>query len=181
MTVMAITTLLAALTMSICWDTHPLLYGVFLVIYLPLELTYLSATLAKMASGGWVSPLVAVIVSTIKLTWWWGSSLKAQHTRKNKVGGATGSAAAASVVSDPVVLWWWQWGKPKCRWFWWLLRFGVQALAHALAAEHMTCRGMHVNEANKSCTAVSPAQASPPLPPWWDPPAPSPTPLALMA
>jgi KUP system potassium uptake protein len=86
MSVMAITTLLAALTMSICWDTHPLLYGVFLLVYLPLELTYLSATLAKMASGGWVSPLVAVIVSTIKLTWWWGSSLKAEHTRRNKVG-----------------------------------------------------------------------------------------------
>jgi hypothetical protein len=35
--------------------------------------------------AGWVALAVAVILSTIKLTWWWGTSKKHNYVRLNQV------------------------------------------------------------------------------------------------
>ena len=85
MSVMSLTTILGAIVMIVSWDTHPALVLLFLVIYLPYELLYLSATLTKVASGGWVALMVAGIVSVINLVWWWGSKTKSESTAKEKV------------------------------------------------------------------------------------------------
>lgn len=85
MTVMVLTTMLVALVMVVTWDIHPCLILLFLVVYLPLECLYLSATLVKIPSGGWVALVVAATVSSVKMTWWYGQKMKGQHTAKNKV------------------------------------------------------------------------------------------------
>eukprot|EP00879_Flechtneria_rotunda_P016144 GHRR01016888.1.p1 GENE.GHRR01016888.1~~GHRR01016888.1.p1 ORF type:complete len:883 (+),score=297.21 GHRR01016888.1:1137-3785(+) len=85
MSVMTMTTLLVALVMLMTWNLHPAIVALFLCVYLPLEGACLSATLVKIPSGGWVAILVAVILSSIKLTWWWGSSKRRQYTVNNQV------------------------------------------------------------------------------------------------
>jgi K+ transporter len=52
MSVMVMTTLLMSLVMLLAWDINPLLVGLFLLVYLPMEGAFLSATLVKIPSGG---------------------------------------------------------------------------------------------------------------------------------
>jgi K+ transporter len=92
MSVMALTTILGSLVMTISWDTHPAFVLLFVAVYLPYELLYLSATLTKVAYGGWVALMVAGIVSTINLVWWWGTKIKSEYTTKEKVGGSINPA-----------------------------------------------------------------------------------------
>ena len=52
MTVMMLTSLLVCLVMLMAWNLHPLLVALFFLVYLPLEGTFLSATLVKVPNGG---------------------------------------------------------------------------------------------------------------------------------
>jgi K+ transporter len=86
MSVIVVTTLLITLVMLIVWDLHPAWAALWLLVYLPLECAFLSATLVKVVSGGWVALVVAAVVSSINIIWWWGCRVKAMGLRDKQVG-----------------------------------------------------------------------------------------------
>ena len=52
-TVMFITTVLAAIVMLVCYDLNPVLVGLFALIFGSIEALYLSSNAVKIPEGGW--------------------------------------------------------------------------------------------------------------------------------
>lgn len=69
MTVMTFTTLLVCLVMLMTWNLHPLLVALFVIVYLPLEGAFLSATLVKVPNGGKLAMLLYMSGSCLYLLW----------------------------------------------------------------------------------------------------------------
>lgn len=61
------------------------LIGIFVVMYLTIEGTFLAANLAKFIHGGWFTLLLAGIIAFIMYTWYRGRNIKNQFTRFVKI------------------------------------------------------------------------------------------------
>uniref|UniRef100_A0A0D3H170 K+ potassium transporter integral membrane domain-containing protein n=1 Tax=Oryza barthii TaxID=65489 RepID=A0A0D3H170_9ORYZ len=66
--VMLITTILLTLVMLIIWGTHVVLVALYLVPFLLLEATYVSAVCTKILRGGWVPFAVSVALAVVMIT-----------------------------------------------------------------------------------------------------------------
>lgn len=62
---------------------HTPLYivGLFLVVYLGIELAFLVGNAAKIMHGGWLTLLLASIVFAVMICWWWARKIKNNFVR----------------------------------------------------------------------------------------------------
>ncbi|KAG1655477.1 hypothetical protein FOA52_008672 [Chlamydomonas sp. UWO 241] len=89
MTVMLLTTFMVTLVMVIQWELSLVFVCLFAGFYVIVDGTFLSATLIKVPSGGWVALVIAAVVMTIMLVWWGGSySRRRAVVRANKTNTA---------------------------------------------------------------------------------------------
>jgi KUP system potassium uptake protein len=82
---MVITALLAFVVLWKVWRWNPVLAGLLVAPFLLIDLTFLSANLAKVWDGGWVSLAVAGALMTVMATWRRGSRVLAEKTRRLEV------------------------------------------------------------------------------------------------
>jgi KUP system potassium uptake protein len=82
---MVITALLAFVVLWKVWRWNPIAAGLLIAPFLLIDLTFLSANLAKVWDGGWVSLVVAGLLMTVMATWRRGSRLLAEKTRRLEV------------------------------------------------------------------------------------------------
>ncbi|EEC83701.1 hypothetical protein OsI_29520 [Oryza sativa Indica Group] len=83
--VMLITTILLTLVMLIIWGTHVVLVALYLVPFLLLEATYVSAVCTKILRGGWVPFAVSVALAAVMFGWYYGRQRKTEYEVANKV------------------------------------------------------------------------------------------------
>lgn len=83
--VMLITTILLTLVMLIIWGTHVVLVALYLVPFLLLEATYVSAVCTKILRGGWVPFAVSVALAAVMFGWYYGRQRKTEYEAANKV------------------------------------------------------------------------------------------------
>jgi KUP system potassium uptake protein len=78
---MAVTTVLAALV-ALQWGYNPLLVAVVNGFFLVIELTFVTANVAKLIEGGWFPLLMAGVIAFLMLTWRAGWQLLEQQRSK---------------------------------------------------------------------------------------------------
>ncbi|CAL5005809.1 unnamed protein product [Urochloa decumbens] len=83
--VMLITTVLLSLVMLIIWGTHSALVALYLVPFLLLEGTYVSAVCTKIVKGGWLPFAVSLVLALVMFGWYYGRQRKAEYEMANKV------------------------------------------------------------------------------------------------
>ncbi|CAO2202179.1 unnamed protein product [Urochloa humidicola] len=83
--VMLITTVLLSLVMLIIWGTHSALVALYLVPFLLLEGTYVSAVCTKIVRGGWLPFAVSLALALVMFGWYYGRQRKAEYEMANKV------------------------------------------------------------------------------------------------
>ncbi|CAL5041451.1 unnamed protein product [Urochloa decumbens] len=83
--VMFATTCLMFLVITTVWNKNILLAGLFTVGFGSIELTYLSACLAKVPHGGWLPLLLSLITLLTMSTWHYGTKKKEEYELQNKV------------------------------------------------------------------------------------------------
>jgi KUP system potassium uptake protein len=77
---MVITTLLAY-TVARAWGWGTLRAVLVTLLFLSIELTFLTANIEKIAHGGWFPLLLAALLSLLMSTWYWGRQLLAERFR----------------------------------------------------------------------------------------------------
>jgi KUP system potassium uptake protein len=77
---MLITTLLAY-TVARAWGWGTLRAVLVTLLFLSIELTFLTANIEKIAHGGWFPLLLAALLSMLMSTWYWGRQLLAERFR----------------------------------------------------------------------------------------------------
>ncbi|XP_044502607.1 potassium transporter 4-like [Mangifera indica] len=85
MTVMFITTFLMALVIIFVWEKSIFLAAMFLLFFLSIEGTYLSAAFTKVPQGGWVPLVLSFIFMVVMYIWHYGTSKKYNFDLHNKV------------------------------------------------------------------------------------------------
>lgn len=83
--VMLITTILLSLVMLIVWGTHVVLVALYLVPFLILEGTYVSAVCTKIMKGGWLPFAISLVLALVMFSWYYGRQRKAEYEMANKV------------------------------------------------------------------------------------------------
>lgn len=83
--VMLITTILLALVMLIIWGTNVVLVALYLVPFLILEGTYVSAVCTKILRGGWLPFAVSLVLALVMFGWYYGRQRKAEYEMANRV------------------------------------------------------------------------------------------------
>jgi KUP system potassium uptake protein len=82
---MTATTLLFFALIAFHWKWSPWLAGAFLLVFLPIDLSFLTANLAKVIHGGWFPLLMAMAIYLLMSTWQQGRRLLAKRTRATDV------------------------------------------------------------------------------------------------
>jgi KUP system potassium uptake protein len=82
---MVVTALLAFVVLWKAWNWSPWLAGLLVAPFLLIDLTFLTANLAKVWDGGWVSIMVGGLLMVVMGTWRRGSRLLAEKTRRLEV------------------------------------------------------------------------------------------------
>jgi len=77
---LVIDTLLLLLVARVLWDWQPWKLALAAVAFGAVELTFLSANLSKVAHGGWLPLLIALVICTVMTTWQRGRAI----VRKNR-------------------------------------------------------------------------------------------------
>jgi len=72
---MTITTLLLAIAAYTVWGWTPWKVAAIIAVFLPLDTAFVSSNLVKIASGGWLPLLVALLGTTVMTTWSRGRAL----------------------------------------------------------------------------------------------------------
>ncbi|KAJ0053358.1 hypothetical protein Pint_02490 [Pistacia integerrima] len=85
MTVILITTFLMALVIIFVWEKSIFLAAIFLLFFLFIEGTYLSAALTKVPQGGWVPLVLSFIFMAVMYIWHYGTCKKYNFDLHNKV------------------------------------------------------------------------------------------------
>ncbi|WP_134090588.1 KUP/HAK/KT family potassium transporter [Olivibacter sp. XZL3] len=79
------TTFLATTILMVAYlfkkHTPRYLIGLFLIVYLAIELSFLVANGAKIAHGGWLTLLLASVLFAVMLCWWWARKIKNNFVR----------------------------------------------------------------------------------------------------
>ncbi|XP_048229046.1 probable potassium transporter 13 isoform X2 [Ricinus communis] len=83
--VMFVTTLLMFLIISTVWKRNVSWAIIFVLVFGSVELSYLSACLAKVHKGGWLPLLVSLVISSLMSIWRYGTSKKLAYELDNKV------------------------------------------------------------------------------------------------
>lgn len=83
--VMFATTCLMFLVITIVWNRSVVLAALFTVGFGSMELTYLSACLAKVPHGGWLPLLLSLVTLLAMSTWHYGTKKKEEYELQNKV------------------------------------------------------------------------------------------------
>ncbi|TKW23217.1 hypothetical protein SEVIR_4G278600v4 [Setaria viridis] len=83
--VMFATTCLMFLVITTVWNRNVLLAGLFTLGFGSIELTYLSACLAKVPHGGWLPLLLSLVTLLTMSTWHYGTKKKEEYELQNKV------------------------------------------------------------------------------------------------
>jgi KUP system potassium uptake protein len=81
---LVIDTLLMLLVARVLWHWRPWQLALAAVAFGGLELTFLAANLSKVAHGGWLPLLIAVVVFTLMTTWRKGREIVAGNRRKQE-------------------------------------------------------------------------------------------------
>jgi len=81
---LVIDTLLMLLVARVLWQWRPWQLALAGVAFGGLELTFLAANLSKVAHGGWLPLLIAVVVFTLMTTWRKGREIVAGNRRKQE-------------------------------------------------------------------------------------------------
>jgi KUP system potassium uptake protein len=76
------------------WKWHAVAAGSLCALFLVIDLAFCSATLLKIADGGWFAFAVAIVVFTLLSTWWTGRKVLATRI-------AEGSVPLTAFVADP--------------------------------------------------------------------------------
>lgn len=84
-TVMFVTTCLMTMVMIIVWKQQILTAAAFLVLFVSIELLYLSAALFKVPEGGWIPLLLSLTFMLIMFVWNYGKLKKHGFDLENKV------------------------------------------------------------------------------------------------
>ncbi|KAH7440396.1 hypothetical protein KP509_04G105100 [Ceratopteris richardii] len=84
-TVMLVTTCLMTLVILIVWQKNPSLAVCFFAFFGILEGLYFSATIMKVAEGGWVPLVLAFLCMFIMYVWHYGTAKKYEFDLENKV------------------------------------------------------------------------------------------------
>ncbi|KAJ1260334.1 hypothetical protein BS78_10G224300 [Paspalum vaginatum] len=83
--VMFATTCLMFLVITTVWNRNVVLAALFTVGFGSIELTYLSACLAKVPHGGWLPLLLSLVTLLAMSTWHYGTKKKEEYELQNKV------------------------------------------------------------------------------------------------
>jgi KUP system potassium uptake protein len=76
---MTATTLLFFALIAFHWKWSPWLAGAFLIAFLPIDLSFLTANLAKVIQGGWFPLLIAMAIYLLMSTWQQGRRMLAKR------------------------------------------------------------------------------------------------------
>jgi KUP system potassium uptake protein len=82
---MLLTTCLFSLVMAIVWKKSIYTISIFLIFFGSIDIAFLSSTLLKTFSGGWIPLALAIIFSCIMNLWKWGSELKYNYLKEAQV------------------------------------------------------------------------------------------------
>lgn len=83
--VMMMTTILVTIVMLLIWQINIIIVLSFLVIFLGLELTFLSSVLWSVGDGSWLILVVGLVLFFIMYVWNYGSKLKYETEVKQKL------------------------------------------------------------------------------------------------
>ncbi|KAI9296532.1 potassium transporter [Neoconidiobolus thromboides FSU 785] len=92
---MFLTTCLISLVMIVVWKLNFILVFSFFLIFFSIDLAFLSSTLLKLMSGGWIPLAFAFFFSIIMNVWRWGTDLKHRAIVDSQV-------SLDSLLYDPV-------------------------------------------------------------------------------
>ncbi len=95
---MTVTTLLFFVLVAFHWKWSPWIAGGFVALFLPIDLSFLTANLAKVVHGGWFPLVVATAIYLLMSTWQQGRRLLAQRMRATIVPT---EAFLAGLAADP--------------------------------------------------------------------------------
>ncbi len=93
---MTATTLLFFALIAFRWKWSPWLAGAFLLVFLPIDLSFLTANLAKVIHGGWFPLLMAMAIYLLMSTWQQGRRLLAERVQATAVPTETYLAELAT-------------------------------------------------------------------------------------
>ena len=82
---MVVTAMLAFIVIWRVWHWHPLAAAALVLPFLLIDLTFLSANLLKIVSGGWFPLLLGAFLMLVMLTWRRGSRILFEKTRRTEV------------------------------------------------------------------------------------------------
>ncbi len=83
--IMIITTLMAGYIAWKRWKWNPIVIAVLGIGFLAIEALFLSSNLMKLDEGGWISLLIAALISTCMLTWKRGREILMQRLREKRM------------------------------------------------------------------------------------------------
>ncbi|KAL1534335.1 Potassium transporter 7, variant 2 [Salvia divinorum] len=83
--VMMMTTILVTLVMLLIWQINIFIVLSFVIIFLGLELTFLSSVLWSVGDGSWIILVFAIVIFLIMYIWNYGSKLKYETEVKQKM------------------------------------------------------------------------------------------------
>lgn len=84
-TVMLVTTCLMSLVIILVWQRSILLAACFFLFFGLLEGLYFSASIMKVAEGGWVPLVLAILFMMVMYVWHYGTAKKYEYDLQNKV------------------------------------------------------------------------------------------------
>ena len=82
---MVVTAMLAFIVIWRVWHWHPVAAAALVLPFLLIDLTFLSANLLKIFSGGWFPLLLGAFLMLVMLTWRRGNRILFEKTRRIEV------------------------------------------------------------------------------------------------
>ncbi|CAG8656773.1 9558_t:CDS:10 [Gigaspora rosea] len=79
--VMTITTLLLTIVIFVVWNLPVIVSIIFFCIYFTVDAAFLGATLRKVASGGWFTLCLGILLTIMMSIWRWGTVRMIRHER----------------------------------------------------------------------------------------------------
>ncbi|KAF0438155.1 potassium transporter [Gigaspora margarita] len=79
--VMTITTLLLTIVIFVVWNLPIIVSIIFFCIYFTVDAAFLGATLRKVASGGWFTLCLGILLTIMMSIWRWGTVRMIRHER----------------------------------------------------------------------------------------------------
>lgn len=96
---MMIDTILISIVMIVLWRWHKMFAVVFLSVFLTIDITFLSANVPKITSGGWFPLVIGAVVFILLMTWKTGRKLVFQAIQKDAMTLPDFVAAMGSSVN----------------------------------------------------------------------------------